>query len=131
MEAYTGGCFCGAERLVAHGEPINSRVCHCRMCQKVVGAAFNARILFRADDVALSGPVALFNSSAELQRGFCPTCGTTIFSARPSMGVIGITVGTLDDPDRFQSTMHIWTAWRQPWLKLDDGLPAYEAGPPA
>ena len=47
----------------ADAEPINERVCHCRLCQKAIGAAFNARLLFRIDDVTVEGPVATVNSS--------------------------------------------------------------------
>ena len=128
---YEGGCLCGAVRYVAEGMPVNERVCHCRLCQKAVGAAFHARLLFRLADVRLSGPVETFDSSPALARGFCRHCGTTIFSSRKSAGVVGLTAGSLDDPSLFRPTMHIWTSSRQPWLKLDDGLPQYAEGAPA
>jgi hypothetical protein len=130
MANYTGGCFCGAVRYVASAQPVNSRVCHCRACQKVVGAAFNARILFKQTDVVVTGPVGCFNSSPNLERGFCDRCGTTVYSARRDPAVIGLTAGSLDDPSLFEPEMHIWTASRQPWLRLDDGLPQFDAAPP-
>jgi hypothetical protein len=126
-----GGCLCGAIRYAVDAEPINERVCHCRLCQKAIGAAFNARLLFRIDDVALTGPVETVNSSPLLQRGFCSRCGTTILSRREAAGIIGLTSGSLDDPALFRPQMHIYTASRQPWVKLDDGLPQYAEGPPA
>ncbi len=128
---YEGGCLCGAVRYRASGAPLNERVCHCRLCQKAVGAAFNARLLFRAEAVATTGTVAWFASSAALDRGFCPRCGTTLFSARPAAGLIGVTAGSLDDPSLFSPAMHIWTSSRQPWLELADGLPAYLEAAPA
>ena len=73
--------------------PINERICHCRLCQKAIGAAFNARVLFRIDDVTIEGPLATVNTSPDLKRGFCPSCGTTMFSRRDSAGIIGITTG--------------------------------------
>ncbi|TIT47303.1 MAG: GFA family protein, partial [Mesorhizobium sp.] len=27
--------------------------------------------------------------------------------------------------------MHMWTASKQPWVMLEDGLPQYEGAPPA
>ena len=128
---YEGGCLCGAVRYVAEGEPVNERVCHCHLCQKAIGAAFNARILFRTGDVAISGPVRTFSSSPNLKRGFCPNCGTTVFSCRESAGLMGLTAGSLDDPSLFQPSMHFWTAARQPWLKFDDGLPDHPEAPPS
>jgi hypothetical protein len=69
-QRYEGGCLCGAVRYAVEAEPINQRICHCRLCQRAIGAAFNARLLFRIDDVTLSGSVATMNSSPSLQRGF-------------------------------------------------------------
>lgn len=128
---YEGGCLCGAVRYKAEGEPINQRVCHCQLCQKAIGAAFNARVLFPIKDVAVQGEVAMMNSSPELKRGFCPKCGTTMFSRRDSAGVVGIMTGSLDDPGVFRPQMHIYTAFKQPWLVIEDGLPQYEGAPPA
>ena len=129
--AYEGGCFCGAVRFSASNVPLNERVCHCRACQKVIGAAFNARILFRADDVTVTGELVRFASSPGLDRGFCSKCGATVLSARPGAGVIGLTAGSLDDPTVFRPAMHIWTSSRQPWLALNDGLPQHPGAAPS
>jgi hypothetical protein len=129
-KAYEGGCLCGASRYIAHGDPINVRVCHCRLCQRAIGAAFNARALFSSKEIELTGPIGRNNSSAELVRGFCTRCGTTLFSERGNIGVVGITIGSFDDPNVFRPAEHIWTSSKQAWVKLDDGLPQYEEGFP-
>lgn len=129
--SYEGGCMCGAVRYVAEGKPLNERICHCRSCQRAIGAAFNARLLFRADAVTLTGPVKPANSSPEVQRGFCAECGTTVYSGKLTAGVMGLTSGSLDDPALFRPTMHIWISSRQPWLVLDDNLPQHEQAAPA
>jgi len=130
-EKYTGGCLCGTVRYRAKGEPINERICHCRLCQKAIGAAFNARVLFAVEAVAIDGPAGWAKSSPDLERGFCPGCGTTMFSRRAGAGIIGITTGSLDDPSVFRPQIHIWTASKQPWVVIDDGLPQYQGAPPA
>jgi hypothetical protein len=130
MQAYEGGCLCGAVRYVAEGEPINERICHCRVCQKAIGAAFNARLLFRGSGVTLRGRFKTFQSSPDLKRGFCGRCGTTVFSARESTKMIAITAGSLDQPERFRPSMHFWTSSQQPWVELDDGLPNYSESAP-
>lgn len=126
---YEGGCLCGAVRYSTDADPINERACHCRLCQRAIGASFNARILFHMADVAVEGPVRTYHSSASLERGFCPECGTTIFSRRQSMGVLGISAGSLDDPSLFRPSEHIWTSSKQPWLCLSDGLKDYPEAP--
>lgn len=126
---YEGGCLCRAVRYASDAEPVNERICHCRLCQRAIGASFNARLLFRVEDVAIEGPVRTFPSSEALKRGFCPECGTTLFSLRESAGVMGITAGSLDDPGLFKPADHIWVSSRQPWLCLADGLTEYPEAP--
>ncbi|HWJ71125.1 MAG TPA: GFA family protein [Sphingobium sp.] len=131
MTTISGGCLCGACRYVTQATPINVRACHCRLCQKAIGAAFNARVLVPLDRLTIAGAVRWYASSPALRRGFCPTCGTTLFSERASANIIGLTMGSLDDPDRVFPSEHIWLSAKQAWLTLEGGLPGYEEGPPA
>jgi hypothetical protein len=85
----------------------------------------------RLEDVVVSGPVGTFHSSKTLERGFCLRCGSSIFSRRVSVGVIGLTVGSLDDPSLFKPDMHVWVSSRQPWLQITDNLPQYPECPPS
>lgn len=126
----TGGCLCGACRYETVAKPINVRVCHCHICQKAIGAAFNARVLVPLDGLSISGPVGWHLSSDALRRGFCMQCGTTMFSERAQQGIVGLTMGSLDEPDRFQPSDHIWTSSRQSWVHLPEDVPLYAEGPP-
>ena len=54
MKKFSGGCLCRAVRYETTADPLNQRVCHCRECQKALGAAFNARVLLRIEDVSIS-----------------------------------------------------------------------------
>lgn len=130
-EPISGGCLCGACRYSSDGAPINVRACHCHRCQKATGAPFYARVMVALDSVSISGPVERHDAGTGVVRGFCPRCGTTLFSERPDANTIGLTMGSLDDPDRFSPTEHIWVSAKQRWLRLDDGLPQYAEGPPA
>lgn len=130
MTRIQGGCLCGACRYETSAAPINVRACHCRICQKATGAPFYARVLVPLAGLQSSGPVTWFQSSPAIRRGFCARCGTTLFSERAEAGVIGLTMGSLDDPDRFEPAEHIWVASRQAWVKLADGLPQHAGMPP-
>lgn len=130
MTKFSGGCLCGAVRYETTADPLNQRVCHCRQCQKAIGAAFNARVLMRIEDVSITGPVNTFYSSETLERGACLRCGTSIFSRRASAGVIGLTAGSLDEPSLFKPDMHFWVSSKQPWIDIADDLPQYPEAPP-
>ncbi|MCW4629762.1 GFA family protein [Marinomonas sp. KJ51-3] len=69
MITFRGGCLCQAVRYETTAEPLNQRVCHCHECQKAIGAAFNARVLMRIDDVSITGPINTYYSSETLERG--------------------------------------------------------------
>lgn len=126
-----GGCLCGAARYEARAVPINVRACHCRACQKATGAPFYARVQVPLDSVAMSGPIGWFASSAEVRRGFCTRCGTSLFSERAGANAIGLAMGGLDDPDAFAPGEHIWVSSKQAWLVIGDDLPHHPEGAPA
>jgi hypothetical protein len=130
-ETISGGCLCKACRYETPAAPINVRACHCRLCQKAIGASFNARVLVPLDTLRIDGPVAWHASSPDIRRGFCPRCGTTLFSERAAANAIGLTMGSLDDPDRFFPAEHIWVSSRQAWLTLGDDLPCHDEAAPA
>lgn len=125
-----GGCLCGACRYATTAAPINVRLCHCRLCQKAIGASFNVRVLVPLNMMEISGPVGWYASSTNLRRGFCSVCGSTLFSERRSNGTIGVTLGSLDDPNSFAPTDQIWTSSKQQWLVLDNALPAHSEAAP-
>ena len=129
-DSITGGCLCGVCTYSTHAQPIDVRACHCHICQKATGAPFYARVRVPLDQVTISGPVGWYYSSETLRRGFCPRCGTSLFSERADANSIGLTMGSLDDPDRFNPTEHIFVASKQAWLTLADDLPCYEGFPP-
>lgn len=129
--AITGGCLCGACRYATDAAPLNVRACHCRRCQKATGGPFYARVMVPLDRVTMDGPIGWYDGGTGVRRGFCTRCGTTLFSERATANTIGLTMGSLDDPDRFTPTEHIYTASKQAWLVLDDALPQYTEGPPA
>jgi len=129
--AIEGGCLCGACRYSTDAQPINIRACHCRICQKATGAPFYARVLVPLDAVTITGPVGWHPSSPAVRRGFCTQCGTTLFSERASANVVGLTLGSLDEPDRYPPSAHIWTSSKQSWLTLADDLPHHAEGPSA
>ncbi len=128
----SGGCLCGAVRYTATGDPINVRLCHCRLCQKASGQPIFARALYPRSAVAITGETAGFRSSEDLERRFCPTCGTGLFAGRVSAPErYAITLATLDDPDALTPEAQIWTSRRIGWMADLDAIPEHDEFPPA
>ncbi|HEX3915926.1 MAG TPA: GFA family protein [Caulobacteraceae bacterium] len=131
-EGLEGGCLCGAVRFEARGAPENVRVCHCRLCQRAMGAPFFARALFPAEQVALTGEIARYNTSPELARLFCPTCGTRIGAARQDdqWGAnVALALACFDDPEALTPDAHFFTGSKLSWVATGDLPPWSEWAP--
>jgi hypothetical protein len=109
MDRFTGGCLCGAVRLVATGRPYRVGLCHCMDCRKHHGALFHASAIFPHDAVTVEGETAEFKG-----RHFCPRCGSTVFGR--SEDEMEVNLGSLDAPDQLTPTYELWTIRREAWL---------------
>ena len=101
----TGGCQCGAVRYEV-AKLGRSSVCHCRMCQRAVGA-FYAPLVVAEGLTWTKGERRLFQSSNLSQRGFCGDCGTPLTLENIDDPFVEIATGTLDDPEQAPPTMQI------------------------
>ena len=129
------GCLCGQVRITITAEPMAARLCWCRLCQYLGGGTGTANICFPTENVATSGEVRWHENVADsgnrMRRGFCPECGTPLFSlaeSRPHLTFIRI--GALDDPDLLGPQAEIWTSMAPGWAVHDDRLPQHEAQVP-
>lgn len=125
----TGGCHCGQARYVLSAAPERAELCHCRDCQKAVGAVFGAFADVRRDAFRwLTQPPATYASSPGVQRGFCRTCGASLTYDAADADTIGVALGSLDAPDRVPATGHCGIQSKLAWLTLNDGLPQRRTG---
>ncbi len=70
------------------------------------------------------------DSGKKLSRGFCPTCGTPLFSLLEAMPeVMGIKASSLDDPSRFSPGMSLYTSSAPPWASFPENLPRFPKMP--
>ncbi len=118
-----GGCLCGKVRYSADAEPNFVGVCHCKNCQKGIGAAFAAVVALPKQALNLQGKLKTFNdrgdSGKTLSRSFCPECGSSIIDEAELMpDVVMIMTGTLDDPSWVKPAMEIFCDSAQPWVEL-------------
>jgi len=133
IAVFEGGCLCGAIRYRATSAPLRGVICHCSICRKHSGAPALAFVHFlRRDFTWLGGEPARYRSSGFAERGFCPTCGSTL-SMHEEVLVerVQVTVGSLDAPERVRIDDHVWTRERIPWFETTDRLPRYPMESPA
>lgn len=131
MTIIEGGCYCGAVRYRAEGEPIIKAECFCRECQHITGGGSLFAMAMPADGFAIiAGATKSFTRSDILDavtREFCPTCGTHMISRAPAMpSAVILKVGSFDDPALFGGPESAnFTCDAQPWHNIPDSIPVY------
>jgi hypothetical protein len=131
----TGGCLCGAVRYEIAAAPIVTRVCWCRLCQKLGAGGPTVNVCFPTDKTTVTGALsdhqAIADSGNVMHRRFCPSCGTHLFSeaeARPHL--VFVRAGSLDDPEIAKPEMTMWTSEAPSWACIDPVTPQVDKQPP-
>ena len=129
-----GGCYCGALRYKATGDPTFKGQCHCRECQFISGGAPNLVMGMPAAGFSYTKGAAKAFKRADLEnpvtREFCADCGTHILARAPGMPIALLKVGTLDDPSLFEGPqMAIFTCDQQSFHQIPAGVPSFERMP--
>jgi hypothetical protein len=126
-----GSCSCRAVRYRMTSRPLIVHCCHCRWCQRESGASFALNAVIEADRVVLlEGSPELVMTPSNSGKGQkiarCPVCRVALWSTYAGAGdaLRFVRVGTLDDPDRLQPDIHIYTESKQPWVVLPLGARA-------
>ena len=95
------------------------------------GASFALNALIESDRVTELGAAPELvttpsNSGSGQVIARCPSCRIALWSHYSGAGPLlkFVRVGTLDDPDRLPPDIHIFTASKQPWVVLPEGVPA-------
>jgi hypothetical protein len=118
----TGSCLCGAVRHRVAGPLRPVVACHCSQCRRTSGN-FAAATAAARDDLLVEGPVAWYASSPGVRRGFCPTCGSSLFWDPEDEPRVSIFAGSLDLPTGLRMRGHIFAAERSDYYEIADGLP--------
>jgi hypothetical protein len=123
MPQIAGGCLCGKVRYSANVEPAFVGVCHCTDCQKFSGSAFAIVVALPEAALSVQGKLATYSkagdSGKQIERRFCPECGSSVADAAAAMpGIVMISSGTLDDPSWLKPAMQIYCDSAQPWVQL-------------
>lgn len=133
--AVEGGCLCGQVRFTISAEPLGARSCWCRDCQRIASGSATVNALFPEDAVRFTGEISTFTMTADsgntVERGFCPKCGSQLYSRTLSPAGLPMRVraGTLDDPEIITPSATIWVGSAPRWAQIDASSPRHLQGP--
>jgi hypothetical protein len=122
----TGGCQCGAVRFYITAEMSRPSICHCRMCQKAIGAAFGAFAIVPVGGLVWTqAEPAYFQSSNVARRGFCAQCGTSL--TWESAHSVDVCLFALDEPLSITPEVQLCAENAAPWLHTLGDIPSASA----
>jgi hypothetical protein len=121
---HKGSCLCGAVSFEVTGDLPAPTACHCTKCRKHTGH-YEAGTDIPRDRVKISGneSVGWFQSSEKVRRGFCKTCGSSLFFDPIYRDWIGIYMGAFDGHTNTKLERHIFVADKGDYYEIADGLP--------
>ena len=119
-----GSCLCGAIRFEVNGALPPPDACHCTQCRKQSGHYFVSTDVPRsAVTIHNSENISWYYSSEKARRGFCRTCGSSLFWDPLHRDWIGIAMGAFDGPTETKIHIHIHVASKGDYYDIADGLP--------
>ena len=130
-----GGCYCGAVRYEAEGDPILKAQCHCRACQHIAGGGPNMfMVMSSAGFCWTKGEPKTFahpDKENAVTRFFCATCGTHLTTRRPGLEATILKIGALDNPALYGGPkIAIFTEDKQAFHVVTAGVREFEKLPP-
>jgi hypothetical protein len=130
--SHKGSCLCRAVTFDVEGELSAPDGCHCNACRKSSGHFFVSADVPRAS-VTIRGDqdITWFQSSERVRRGFCSTCGSSLFWDPVDRDWLGIAMGAFDGPTNTHLHVHVYTAEKGDYYDMADGVPEFETVPPA
>ncbi|WP_337658762.1 GFA family protein [Sphingorhabdus sp. Alg231-15] len=120
---YRGSCLCGAVRVSVTGKLARPDACHCSQCRKQTGHYLaSTDVLESAVTVTGEENVRWYRSSEKARRGFCATCGSTLFWDARTQDTIAVAMGLFDRPTDTTLWGHIFTEDKGDYYEIADGL---------
>ncbi len=123
-----GSCLCGGVRFEATEVPLIV-LCHCSMCRKSNGTAFEAGAPIPSASFRLTKGAELiqtYESSPGTHRAFCSVCGSGAPSKSPDGKLWYVHAGLFDDDPGVKPALHMFVGSKAPWWDIDDDLPKFE-----
>ncbi len=130
-QGFSGGCLCGAVRFESTADPAAVGHCHCVDCRKSSGTGHCTHVVIPEDAFSVAGEVRFYDRPADsgnnVSRGFCPNCGSPVYSRNSGMaGFVFPRASVLDDPDAVTPQMIVYTSRAPSWDVMDTELPTFD-----
>lgn len=129
----TGRCLCGAVSYRCTETELAGH-CYCIDCRRSSGTGHCSHMIVPQEGFELSGNLKFFDAPSDngntVSRGFCPECGSPVYSTNSGMpGKICIRASSLDNPEVFKPQMNVFVGRAPSWDTVDASLPSFDSMP--
>lgn len=125
-ENFEASCLCGGIRLRYSGKLGPSNYCHCEDCRRANGSAFNIGVRVDRKDLEVKATTEMksyrfvSSSGREIQRCFCGTCGSPIFTLHPAQPEYAwVKAGIIHQPEIVKPTYENWVKDKVKWAVIN------------
>lgn len=124
VDEKAGRCACGAVTFRSVGPWRAVINCHCESCRRTSGH-FWAATAVPAESLVIEGEENLrwFRTTEAARRGFCKTCGSSLFYQHRAKPYIAIAAGCLDQPSGLTTAEEIFCHEKGDYYPLNHNLP--------
>ncbi|NNE21496.1 MAG: GFA family protein [Rhizobiales bacterium] len=124
-ETCRGRCFCKAVSFEIDTPVLSCVNCHCESCRRQCSAPMTTYIGVPNGQWRWAGLAPkVHRSSPGVERTFCGSCGTPLsFRSERLSGVMHFYAAAMEEPEKFEPTLHVAFEEKLCWLNLGDDLP--------
>jgi hypothetical protein len=124
-EHFDARCLCGGIRLSYSGTIGPANYCHCEDCRRANGSAFNIGVRVDRNDLKVQATTKLkgyrFRSSSgrEIERCFCVTCGSPVFTLHPDKPEYAwVKAGIINQSEIVKPAFENWVRDKVKWAVI-------------
>ena len=121
-----GRCECGDVVFELADYRNTVTFCHCSQCRRTSGHYWASTVAKIADLTFVKETgLTWYQSSKKARRGFCKTCGASLFYQPTGTDHYGVAAGCLDLPTAMTPGKHIFTADKADYYASPDDAPHF------
>jgi hypothetical protein len=123
--SFDASCLCGGIKLTYSGTLGPANYCHCADCRRANGSAFNIGVRVDRKDLEVKAATELrryrflSSSGREIERCFCGTCGSPIFTLHPDKpDYAWVKAGIINQPEIVKPAYENWVKDKVRWATI-------------
>ncbi|AJE47640.1 GFA family protein [Celeribacter indicus] len=123
-----GRCDCGGVRFELPAVRDTVILCHCSQCRRISGHVWaSTEAPFDSLTFIAGDSLRWYASSDRATRGFCATCGSSLFYRRNGAAGLAIAAGCLEDTTGMRIGKHIFVADKGDYYPRPEDAPAFDS----